>query len=67
MRKLKYHYYVVEVPTEAFDTDEARGHAAIDEARERAHLYCMPANWSATKLSEGFEYTKFKVRRVVNA
>ena len=65
--KRRYHYYVVEVPTEAYDDDKSRCEAAIDQARENARLYCIPAEWRAHKISESFEYTKCRVVRITNA
>jgi hypothetical protein len=65
-------YYEVRVPTDLEDKADAMDRladAAIDEARERAKLYCMPAEWTADFLREewGPEYgatvAVFRVRR----
>jgi len=42
-----YDYYDVEVPGDCADSIEELASIAIDEARERARLYCIPALWTA--------------------
>ncbi len=43
-------YYRVAVPGDLDDNIESLGQHAIDEARERARLHCMPCNWRATRI-----------------
>lgn len=72
MAKYRYDVYTVTVPGDTNDEadrkvwlEEAAG-IAINEARERAKLYCMPANWTATlvKGEQGdFEVTFRVVRK----
>lgn len=50
-RKYQYDYYTVEVPGDLADTLQELGDHAINEARGRARLYCMPAHWEATHVS----------------
>ena len=58
MSRFAYDYYLIDLPGDMYDdmpTDEwldKMGDHAIDEARERATLYCMPAEWRTT-LVEG--------------
>jgi hypothetical protein len=61
-----YDYYTIAIPTDAFATKEEAGSHAIDEARERARLYCMPADWRAVLLSEGGLDFVFRVSRKRN-
>ena len=42
-----YDYYNVEVPGDCFDSLSRLTELAIDIARERARLYCVPAVWTA--------------------
>jgi hypothetical protein len=54
MVRYQYDYYRVAVPGDMFDGDDAvrrLGEVAIDEARERATLYVMPASWTATRVA----------------
>lgn len=63
---MKRNYYKVAVPTDAFETDQERANYAIDEARERARLYCIPATWTAKKIGENALETIFRVVRFHN-
>lgn len=71
---MKYDYYEIEIPGDVFQGDsmeeqrEGICQQAIDEARERAKLYCVPANWSAhiIKGEPGDTIVTVKVRRVRN-
>jgi hypothetical protein len=56
-------YYTVTIERD-FGTAEECAEQAIVEARERAKLYCMPANWVATLINDpdSFEL-RFRVRR----
>jgi len=63
-----YDYYTVAIPGDVFDCEDALerlADLAIDEARERARLYCIPAEWRATLLSGevGDWEVKFRVCR----
>ena len=68
MSRFVYDYYEVSLPGDIFDGEDALerlANLAIDEARERAKLYCIPAEWTAERISGevgDFEVT-FKVRR----
>jgi hypothetical protein len=44
-------YYTVNVPGDAFGTLEEVTDYAINEARERAKLYCIPCEWTARVVS----------------
>ena len=60
-----YDYYDVEVPGDCADSIEDLADIAINEARERARLYCIPALWTA-RLVEGAVgdwQVRFKVSR----
>lgn len=67
-RQFQYDYYEINLPGDLFDSSDTEAFAsqAIDEARERAKLYCIPATWTATlirgTLGESFEVT-YKVCR----
>jgi len=58
-------YYTVQVPGDAADSVADLADIAIDEARDRARLYCMPALWTATLVSGelGDWSVTFRVRR----
>ena len=66
---MKYDYYEIDLPGDLEPDDdewlERMGSHAIDEARERATLYVLPAEWTA-ELTDGDANTyhvTFKVRR----
>ena len=68
MAKFTYDYYTIHVPGDMFVGEralESTADVAIDEARERARLYCIPAEWTATLVSGelGDWEMVFKVRR----
>jgi hypothetical protein len=67
-RKIVYDYYIVDVPGDLADTIEDLGQAAINEAAERARLYCMPCNWIAKHVGGevGNWYVRFRVCRMRN-
>jgi hypothetical protein len=48
---MRYDYYTVDVPGDCADSVEELGNIAIDEARDRARLYCIPALWTARRIS----------------
>jgi hypothetical protein len=60
-----YDYYEVDVPGECADFMEDLGDIAINEARDRARLYCMPALWTAEPIAGdvGDFTVTFRVRR----
>jgi len=60
-----YDYYIIDVPGDCANTIEELGDIAINEARERAKLYCIPCDWCATAISGevGDFNVRFKVRR----
>ena len=62
---LRYDYYIIDVPVDCADTLDALADIAINEARERAKLYCIPCDWSATVISGkgGNSDMRFRVRR----
>ena len=47
---VSYDYYTIDVPGDCADTIEELAGIAIDEARDRARLYCLPALWTATRI-----------------
>ena len=62
---LRYDYYRVEVPGDCADSIRELGAIAITEARERARVYAMPCDWTATHVSGdvGDFVVRFQVRR----
>jgi hypothetical protein len=65
MSRFVYDYYDVEVPGDLSDDVEVLGQQAIDEARERARVYALPADWMVTliKGEVGDFNVTFRVRR----
>lgn len=65
-KRLTRDYYLVDVPGDAADTFDALGDIAINEARERARIYAIPANWTATRISGdiGDFVVRFRVCRI---
>lgn len=61
--KLRYDYYLVTVPSDAFGTVKDAEEWAIGQARESAHLYVLPCDWRATLLYTGCGVMRFRVRR----
>lgn len=62
---MRYDYYTIGIPGDAFETLKEASDCAIDEARDRASLYCIPCDWCATVISGeigDYEIT-FRVRR----
>jgi hypothetical protein len=55
--------YSVSVPTDYAETEEELAEVAIDEARERTKLYCIPAEWKAFVVARGYETTFLVTRR----
>jgi hypothetical protein len=51
MKCYKYDYYDVEVPGDCADSLEELGQVAIAEAMDRARLYCLPALWTAARVT----------------
>jgi uncharacterized protein GlcG (DUF336 family) len=41
-----YDYYHIDVPSDYSEDPEERAETAINEARERARLYCIPCTWT---------------------
>lgn len=66
-QEVRYDYYTIDVPSDAFVSEADAGHCAINEARDRARIYCMPCDWSATLLSKDGWTMRFRVRRRRNA
>lgn len=44
-------YYTVDIPGDLSDSLEALAEQAITEARERARIWAIPAEWTATRVS----------------
>jgi hypothetical protein len=70
--KMKYDYYEINLPGDLCENNddwlENMGSYAISEARERAALYVIPAEWTAELIegdADSFEVI-FKVRRKRN-
>lgn len=59
--RLVYDYYTVDVPTD-FGSKEERIDCAIDQAREQARLYVVPANWKVVEIDP--DSSLIKVRRL---
>ena len=71
MSRFVYDYYEISIPGDVYDGEDAMerlADLAIDEARERAKLYCIPAEWTAERISGevGDWEVKFRVRRKRN-
>ena len=62
---MKYDYYTVAVPGDCADTLAELADVAINEARERARLYAIPAEWLAVVIRGeiGDCNVTFRVRR----
>ena len=62
---MRYDYYSVDVPGDCADDIATLAGYAINEARERARLYCVPAEWSAQLVCGelGDFNVRFRVRR----
>ena len=62
---MRYDYYDVSVPGDCADSIEELGQIAINEAADRARLYCLPALWTATRVvgDVGDWTVKFRVCR----
>lgn len=56
-----YDYYTVDVPTD-FGSEKERIDCAIDQAREQARLYVVPANWKVVEIDP--DSSLVKVRRI---
>ena len=50
-RKYVYDYYTITLPGDMFTDLKDFGDQAIDEARERAKLFCMQCDWVASHIS----------------
>lgn len=50
-KRYVYDYYEVDIPGDLSDDIKVLAEQAITEARERTKLYCMPAVWTATRIS----------------
>ncbi len=48
---MAYDYYDVSVPGDCADSIEELGQIAINEATDRARLYCLPALWTAERVA----------------
>jgi len=63
MSRYAYDYYIIRLPLDVTEDEELLLGLAINEARERARLYVIPAEWCASKVGEsGMEHI-IKVRR----
>ena len=69
MRRFKHDYYTIDIPGDCANTISDLGSIAIDEARERARLYCIPALWRASLIAGnvGDWNVRFRVCRKRNA
>lgn len=61
-------YYEVKLPTDLSDSLDDLSSMAINEAKERARLYCVPAEWSAKLIAGevGEGEVSFRVCRLRN-
>jgi hypothetical protein len=68
MKRYVYDYYEVEIPGDLSDDLTVLAEQAITEAREKTRLYCMPALWTATRISGevGDWVVRFRVVRKRN-
>jgi hypothetical protein len=67
-KRFSYDYYRIPVPGDMFDGEDAfdlLSDAAISEARDKARLYCVPAEWSCSLINgrPGDSTVTFNVRR----
>lgn len=51
MRRFQYDYYTCDVPGDCADSVEELASLAINECRDRARLYCLPALWAAVRVA----------------
>lgn len=60
-----YDYYRISIPGDLADSLTELAEHAINEARERARLYCIPCDWEARRVSGevGDHEVRFVVRR----
>jgi len=56
MRKYRYDYWAVYVESDAFDSAERACDWAIDECRENARTWRVPAQWTAKVIDAGYYY-----------
>lgn len=65
MAALIYDYYEIDVPGDCAGEIGELAEIAINEARERARIYAVPAEWTAKRVSGelGDFNVKFKVTR----
>jgi hypothetical protein len=68
LKRFRYDYYEIAIPGDCADTIEALANIAIDEARERTRLYCIPALWVSRWISGeiGDWIVRFRVIRKRN-
>jgi len=68
MKSLVRDYYTVSLPGDVFDSLEDLSSLAINEAKEKARLYCVPAIWTVKVLAGevGDHQVSFRVCRVRN-
>jgi len=50
-KRFQYDYYTVSIPGDLSDDMTVLADQAITEAKERAKLYCVPATWTAQRIS----------------
>lgn len=68
MKSLVRDYYTVSLPGDVFDSLEDLSSLAINEAKEKVRLYCVPAIWTVKVLAGevGDHEVSFRVCRVRN-
>lgn len=65
-KKFVYDYYKVLIPNDLSDDPKYAASVAIDQAREQAKLYCIPCEWTATKIGQNALDDIYRVRRKRN-
>lgn len=70
IRKYRYDYYTVSLPSDLFpdteDGDNQMINHAIDCAREQSRLYAIPCEWRAKIISTGHDVTYRVCRKRLN-
>lgn len=67
-KRFVYDYYFVDIPGDCSDEMTILAEMAIEEAKDKAKLYCVPAIWTSERISGeiGDFNVRFKVCRKRN-
>ena len=62
-KRFTYDVYFVDVPKDVTESLEEAKQIAVNEAQDRARLWCSPCEWYASLLGHGFGLWSFRVTR----